>query len=145
MWIELPRLVQHPTMYAEIMLALNPVFMVLGTVFPFLVFYYMGRRLASASEYWSALVSVFFSSWVGGLLVEILNLGVWYLRGADYAGWQFSLYVIWLVISSAVSGVLIVGAAGILFAYYRTSTAQESARLSPDQLGQGAHGEDGVA
>jgi len=106
---------------------LEPCFLASGVIVPFLVFYHMGRRVESASEYWSALVSIFLGSWVGSLLVEISNLGIDYLQGADFWAWYFPFWVIWIVISSAISGVLIVAVAGTLFAYYRVSTKQESA------------------
>lgn len=43
--------------------------------------------------------------------------------------WYFSVWIMWLVTSSAISGVLIVGVAGTLFAYYRVSMKQEYTSL----------------
>lgn len=115
----------EPEMYSYLMLVLSPVLLVLEVVVPFAVFFSMSRNGGSTSAYWTAIVSVFFGCWIGSASVEVSNMAMFWLRGAEYTpSWLATVWIAWLAVSAAVSRIFFVSLSAVLFAYYRGTVNQ---------------------
>ncbi len=101
-------------------LAFAPLSLGLGVFLPFGVMYFLSTKVTEPQRYRAIITSIFLGCWIGQAAAFLLGTLIMYQLGGSYGADPVlaTVYILWGVLTSALSSTLFINLAATLLAYY---------------------------